>query len=136
MRAVPVATPEPAASPPATLARLASDWELPTPPADVALPGIAATAADDVADEGLAFDWAGEVVRVVGTVTHRYLERLADDGLAGWDRARIQGERGRIELLLAEGVATFVEIGPGDTLLSFMKRIHRKSKRVKPELFD
>jgi [acyl-carrier-protein] S-malonyltransferase len=33
--------------------------------------------------------------------------------------------------LLANGVDTFVEVGPGDTLLSFMKRIERKSNRVK-----
>jgi [acyl-carrier-protein] S-malonyltransferase len=34
--------------------------------------------------------------------------------------------------LLAQGVDTFVEVGPGDTLLSFMKRIDRNVKRVKP----
>lgn len=33
--------------------------------------------------------------------------------------------------LLAQGVDTFVEVGPGDTLLSFMKRIERKASRVK-----
>ncbi len=33
--------------------------------------------------------------------------------------------------LLAEGVDSFVEVGPGDTLLSFSKRINRKAKRVK-----
>ena len=33
--------------------------------------------------------------------------------------------------LLAQGVDNFVEVGPGDTLLSFMKRINRKAKRVK-----
>ncbi len=33
--------------------------------------------------------------------------------------------------LLAEGVDSFVEVGPGDTLLSFIKRINRKAKRVK-----
>lgn len=33
--------------------------------------------------------------------------------------------------LLAQGVDTFVEVGPGDTLLSFMKRIDRKASRVK-----
>lgn len=33
--------------------------------------------------------------------------------------------------LLAQDVDTFVEVGPGDTLLSFMKRINRKANRVK-----
>jgi [acyl-carrier-protein] S-malonyltransferase len=33
--------------------------------------------------------------------------------------------------LLAQGVDTFVEVGPGDTLLSFMKRIDRNASRVK-----
>jgi [acyl-carrier-protein] S-malonyltransferase len=33
--------------------------------------------------------------------------------------------------LLAQGVDSFVEVGPGDTLLSFMKRIDRKASRVK-----
>ena len=36
-----------------------------------------------------------------------------------------------MKFLLDQGVERFVEVGPGDTLLSFMKRIHRKSKRVK-----
>jgi [acyl-carrier-protein] S-malonyltransferase len=35
--------------------------------------------------------------------------------------------------LLAAGVHTFVEVGPGDTLLSFIKRIDRGARRVKPE---
>jgi [acyl-carrier-protein] S-malonyltransferase len=34
--------------------------------------------------------------------------------------------------LLTAGVDTYVEVGPGDTLLSFMKRIDRNVKRVKP----
>ena len=33
--------------------------------------------------------------------------------------------------LLEQGVDSFVEVGPGDTLLSFMKRIDRKAARVK-----
>jgi len=33
--------------------------------------------------------------------------------------------------LLAEGVDSFVEVGSGDTLLSFAKRINRKAERVK-----
>lgn len=39
-----------------------------------------------------------------------------------------------INYLLAAGVQTFVEVGPGDTLLSFVKRIERKAERIKPEL--
>lgn len=34
--------------------------------------------------------------------------------------------------LLAQGVDAFIEVGPGDTLLSFMKRIDRNAKRIKP----
>lgn len=34
--------------------------------------------------------------------------------------------------LLDQGVDTFVEVGPGDTLLSFIKRINRQAKRIKP----
>ncbi len=36
--------------------------------------------------------------------------------------------------LLANGVQRFVEVGPGNTLLSFSKRIDRKAKRIKPGL--
>lgn len=38
---------------------------------------------------------------------------------------------GSMNYLLEQGVDTFVEVGPGDTLLSFMKRIHRKTDRIK-----
>lgn len=39
-----------------------------------------------------------------------------------------------IHCLLAEGIQTFVEVGPGETLLSFVKRIDRKAERIKPDL--
>jgi [acyl-carrier-protein] S-malonyltransferase len=38
-----------------------------------------------------------------------------------------------IQYLLDNGVDSFVEVGAGDTLLSFVKRIDRKAKRVKPQ---
>lgn len=38
---------------------------------------------------------------------------------------------GSMNYLLEQGVDTFVEVGPGDTLLSFMKRIDRKANRIK-----
>lgn len=39
-----------------------------------------------------------------------------------------------INYLLAHGVDTFVEVGAGDTLLSFVKRIDRTANRIKPDL--
>ncbi len=41
-----------------------------------------------------------------------------------------------INYLLAQGVDTFVEVGPGEVLLSLAKRINRKSKRIKFKLDD
>jgi ATP-dependent helicase/nuclease subunit A len=37
----------------------------------------------------LEFSWAGETARHVGTVVHRWLQRMAEDALRGWDEARI-----------------------------------------------
>lgn len=39
-----------------------------------------------------------------------------------------------IQYLLAQGVDTFVEVGPKDVLLSLVKRIDRKAKRIKLEV--
>jgi ATP-dependent exoDNAse (exonuclease V) beta subunit len=36
------------------------------------------------------FSWAGEVARHVGSVVHRWLQRMADDALEGWTRERIE----------------------------------------------
>ena len=86
------------------LERLASDWALPPPLRDVAATGTDAADAE-VPETGadLEFDWAGAVVREVGTVTHRYLERIAADGPAAWNGKRVSGERLRIAAMLAEG---------------------------------
>ncbi len=63
--------------------RLPADWQLvlaPAPPAEQTPP--AATAAID-------FEWAGDTARHVGTLVHRYLERIAKDGSDHWPTARI-----------------------------------------------
>ncbi|HEX6385299.1 MAG TPA: ACP S-malonyltransferase [Anaerolineae bacterium] len=39
-----------------------------------------------------------------------------------------------IRYLIQQGVNTFVEVGPGDVLLSLVKRIDRTTKRLKPEV--
>lgn len=41
-----------------------------------------------------------------------------------------------IQYLQDNHVDTFIEVGAGDTLLSFVKRIDRKAKRIKPQLTE
>ena len=68
-----------------TLQRLAADWQ-PT--------GLPATAGASAVDGGtepalkIDFDWAGDTARHVGTLVHRYLERIANDGVDRWPLAR------------------------------------------------
>ena len=39
--------------------------------------------------EEIEFSWAGETARHVGTLVHRWLQRMAQDELRGWDAKRI-----------------------------------------------
>jgi hypothetical protein len=52
------------------------------------------------------FVWAGASAVHVGTIVHRYLQRIADDGLAHWNEQRIAAQRGvfarELELLGVE----------------------------------
>ncbi len=45
----------------------------------------------------IEFSWVGETARQVGTVAHRWLQRIAEDGLGDWDGARVRRVRPRIE---------------------------------------
>jgi hypothetical protein len=73
-----------------SLRRLACGWQLPaaplpagwTPPAD------AARAQDEI-----EFSWVGATAQEVGSVVHRWLQRIADDELKAWDVARIAALR-------------------------------------------
>jgi ATP-dependent helicase/nuclease subunit A len=40
-------------------------------------------------EEEIEFSWVGETARHVGTVVHRWLQRIATDELRGWDTARV-----------------------------------------------
>jgi ATP-dependent exoDNAse (exonuclease V) beta subunit len=68
-----------------TLTRLALDVER------VPLPSSArwTAPAERFTEERIEFSWAGETARHVGTVVHRWLQRIAEDELRGWDAARI-----------------------------------------------
>ena len=54
-------------------------------PAPPGTPGI-----PDAAEVPLRFDWVGETTRHVGTVTHRWLQRIGLEGLERWDAKRLE----------------------------------------------
>ena len=65
-------------------------------PAGFVLPEAPASARWTPPDEGrqeqqIEFSWAGETARHVGTVVHRWLQRIADDELRNWDAKRVDG---------------------------------------------
>lgn len=58
----------------------------------------------------IVYEWAGDRVRHVGTLVHRALERMAEDGLQAWSMERVRGlplEQQLLALGLPEG-----ECGP------------------------
>jgi len=72
------------------LRRLASNWTLPE------APGAAAWSAPgdlERATEQVEFSWVGETARRVGSVVHRWLQRIAEDQMKGWSRARVEAMR-------------------------------------------
>ncbi len=46
-------------------------------------------------EEDIEFSWAGETARHVGTIVHRWLQRIADDELRGWDARRVDALKTR-----------------------------------------
>jgi ATP-dependent exoDNAse (exonuclease V) beta subunit len=84
--AAPAASSPGAASFDQSLRRLPADWTLPAAPAAAHwhAPADAAQMGD-----ALEFSWAGETARQVGTVVHRWLQRIAEDGASGWDERRV-----------------------------------------------
>jgi ATP-dependent exoDNAse (exonuclease V) beta subunit len=81
-----------------TLRRLRVGWALPAAPQPAAWtpPPDPARAQDD-----LEFSWVGETARRIGSVVHRWLQRIADDGGSCWDAARIHALGPAIRLALA-----------------------------------
>ena len=69
------------------LRRLPAEWSLPNLP-----PAVYWTSPQDEARVGeeVEFSWAGETARHVGSVVHRWLQRIAEDEMKGWDRARLE----------------------------------------------
>ena len=80
-----------------SLRRLPVGWTFPiAPPAvdwqDDALPA---------AEPAVEFSWAGENARRIGMVVHRWLQRIADDALRGWNAEKVRAIAPHIERELA-----------------------------------
>jgi ATP-dependent exoDNAse (exonuclease V) beta subunit len=72
-----------------TIRRLPADWCPPAHlPRNVDLP--AAAAVEEAATPHPVFEWAAPEARLMGTVAHRLLRRVADDGLDRWDDERLE----------------------------------------------
>ena len=80
-----------------SLRRLPADWQFPIAPAAVDWHDNAPAAAPTA----IEFSWAGETARHVGTVVHRWLQRISDDGLGSWNVERVQAIAPHIQRELA-----------------------------------
>ena len=80
-----------------SLRRLPADWQFPVAPAAVEWQDYAPAATT----AAIEFSWAGETARRIGTVVHRWLQRIGDDELSGWNADRVQAVAPRIQLELA-----------------------------------
>ncbi|MGH9893321.1 MAG: PD-(D/E)XK nuclease family protein, partial [bacterium] len=67
------------------LRRLPSDFEMPVVPMAVEWSVVEVGREEDV-----EFSWVGETARHVGTVVHKWLQRMAEDELRGWTEERIR----------------------------------------------
>ncbi len=88
--------------------RLVSDWLLPELPE-----GIAAT--DNLHDElqqdsAIEFEWAGETIKHIGSVVHRIIQWIAEEGLESWQPERVQNEQENFGIALRQLGVPDVEV--------------------------
>ncbi len=98
-RPAPETKTEKEAPPTARLHRVPTDWQPPEPNAPVEWEGgLAEGGAEEYEVE---YEWAGQTARITGTVTHRFLQQIATDGLDHWNEERIERRRPAIRAMLA-----------------------------------
>ena len=78
---------------PPCIHRLPLDWMPPPAPARVEWALPAQEAAHGSAHDQVEFSWASETAKHIGTVVHRFLQRIAEEGIAAWDEARVSSLR-------------------------------------------
>ena len=49
----------------------------------------------------VTFEWAGNTLRHVGVVVHRYIQRIAKEGLANWNESTVRDQRHAIKAALS-----------------------------------
>ncbi len=70
--------------------RLPPEWRFPQEEIEPPLPQIKPEPPQETVQlEPVEFDWASETARHIGTLVHRYLQRIARDGTKLWDQQRI-----------------------------------------------
>ncbi|MBM2838158.1 MAG: UvrD/REP helicase, partial [Deltaproteobacteria bacterium] len=82
------------------LMRLPSSMPFPEPARPVQVDATGADTPSISAEP--EFNWAGEAIKYLGTVVHRYLCRIAREGLAEWNAGKINSERGRMTAMLRQ----------------------------------
>ncbi|MBW7957562.1 MAG: UvrD-helicase domain-containing protein [Deltaproteobacteria bacterium] len=88
--------PSPGAAPMRVRKRLPLSWELPE-----TAPAVPVDSMEKLIEQTEPeFYWAGEAIRHMGTVVHRYLCRIAREGLVEWGRGRIEREEPRLKAML------------------------------------
>jgi len=60
-----------------------------------------AAPAERAQDDPIEFSWVGDTSRRVGSVVHRWLQRIAEDEGAGWTRKRVEREKETVRRELA-----------------------------------
>jgi ATP-dependent exoDNAse (exonuclease V) beta subunit len=84
--------------PTARLHRIPADWQPPEPNAPVTWEGgLAEGGAEEYEVE---YAWAGQTARITGTVTHRFLQQIATDGLDNWNDEKVEQQRPAIRAML------------------------------------
>jgi len=81
------------------LRRLPAEWTLPAAPAPLEWNAVAPVGMANTTPH--TFEWVGQKLRRVGTVTHAFLEKIAREGLEHWTTERIADSSGAIRTALA-----------------------------------
>ncbi|MGM0632988.1 MAG: UvrD-helicase domain-containing protein [Pseudomonadota bacterium] len=84
--------------------RFPVEWQIPLAEKDVVWQG---GVVEQDEEEPLEFSWASQTARIVGTVVHRFLQQIAEDGLDAWSDEQVEWCRPALRAMLAGlGIST------------------------------